>query len=127
MHQVGKLGLAAVLATFAALGCKSGSDTFRTPGPDNDEQLQRTQQDYSADEPAKKSTTWSTPGESLGEAKGKGLVEDGQGGGPIDTERPSEKMTPPSTEKSDKDGTLETPGATEKEVTDEDVKSSPLK
>jgi hypothetical protein len=152
--QVRKLGFAALIAgstALAAFGCKK--ETFQTPGANQEElnrEGQQTAHDYSddkdhtfgkpgatpeevskeqsnaADEPEKKSTTFSTPGESLGEAKGKGLVP-GQGGGPQDdTARPSNKTAPPSTEKKDHDSTWSTPGATEKEVTDEDSKTSPL-
>lgn len=145
MQEVRKLGLAALIAGSSALalfGCKK--ETFQTPGA-NQEELNREgqqtahdhaddtdrtfgkpgatpeevnreqkEQEHAKDEPAKKSTTLSTPGESLGEAKGKGI-----GGGPIvdDTARPSQKTSPPASgTKGDRDGPLETPGATEEEV-----------
>lgn len=155
MNTFRKLGLATVFAASASLalvGCKK--ETFQTPGA-NQEELNRegtqTARDHkkdfddtlgmpgatpeevqkeqanAADEPAKKSTTLSTPGESLGEAKGKGIIPEGQGGGPKDdTARPSSKTTQPSQGKSDKDSTFGTPGATEKEVTDQDTQTSPL-
>jgi hypothetical protein len=141
MNYVRTLGLATAFAALAALGCKK--ETFQTPGANQEElnregsqtshdkkdnfdntfgspgatpeEVQR-EQANKGDEPAKKSTTLSTPGESLGEAKGKGLVPDGTGGGPKDdTARPSNKTAPSSSVKSDKDGTFETPGADEKE------------
>jgi hypothetical protein len=136
MHHARKLGLATVFAasaTLALFGCKK--ETFQTPGADLEELSREgklappteAQKEQAAAEPAKKSTTFSTPGENLGEAKGKGLVPEGTGGGPKDdTARPSRKTAPPSQEKKDKDGTLETPGADEKEVNDEDIRTSPL-
>lgn len=154
MHQVRKLGFAALIAGSSALalfGCRK--ETFQTPGADQEELNRESQQTahdrptaddhtlgmpgatpeevskeqrQAKDEEAKKSTTFSTPGESVGEAKGKGLIP-GQGGGPIDdTARPSQKTSPPSTETRDRDGTFSTPGADEKEVNEEEVRTSPL-
>lgn len=154
MDQVRKLGALALFAastTLALFGCKK--ETFQTPGATQEEinregtgaardksgddhflgmpgatpeEVQK-EQGKQGEESAEKSTTLSTPGESVGEAKGKGLMPEGTGGGPKDdTARPSSKTKEPSHEKSDKDGTLETPGADEKEVKPEDTQTSPL-
>lgn len=152
VRTIGALRFAAAVAlTFAGtVACKS--ETSKAPGA-NQEELGRegsqsahdhagaqdktmgmpgatseevnAEQKNTGDESAKKDTTLSTPGESLGEAKGKGLVP-GQGGGPIDTARPSTKKGPAEPGKGDRDHTLETPGADEKEVHPDDVQTSPM-
>lgn len=156
MAHLRTVGLAALVALGVATGCKNRSETFQTPGANVNEVLQEgrnaahdhhgegdhtfgmpgatpeevTKGEGAAGHDDGKSGTLSTPGETVPEAQNKGLLP-GIGGGPKDEgARPSTKTAPPftdkSTEKKDTDHTFETPGATEKEVTDEDTKTSPL-
>jgi len=137
--HVRTLGFAAALTSCAALtlfGCKSQSETFQTRGAVHDE-LNRegtgaahdhqSTEDHILGMPPDENPSHhredhqSTPLDRPGE---QGLVPGsghGIGGGPKD-ESAWPWSTPPSTEK---DKTTETPGATENEVTDEDVKTSP--
>lgn len=116
MDQVRKLGAVSLFAASAALallGCKK--ETFQAPGATQEEinregtgaahdhrgsddlflgmpgatpEEVEKEQGKQGDESAKKSTTLSTPGESVGEAKGKGIVPEGTGGGPRDESAP---------------------------------------